>query len=453
MAEKQSGGTLANAGLLSSVNLILVSNIAVSACGFLIAIAIARSLGPEGRGITSLFQNATGLGFALVSLGVSVGILYFVSKNEVSPRQALEAGLSITVLSAIVVAAAVGIGALAFGEQLRRSGIPYWLLIAAVPIVVQFRVVESVLRCQGRFLVVSVLEVLAPLTVLVSLLTLESFGALTTARAVMAWTAGQGLPLLWGYAFVGPRDWPRRLAGKALLRKLLGFGLLGQMGNVVQLLNYRLDSYLVLLFVDTRGVGLYAIGVALSEALWLLANSVAVVLVPRLTAADEEYVSRTTPLVCRGTVLASLAGAVVLGIAAPRLIPLLFGDDFRGSVAPLLWLLPGTVALAASKVLSAYVFSRGRPLINTSIAGLTFAATMAGDLALIPTLGVDGAAIASSLAYILSLGLTAAAYRRLSGRPVSEVLVPRIADLRLYLDAAKLLLGRSRALRGAITPP
>jgi O-antigen/teichoic acid export membrane protein len=438
-------------GLLSSVNLILVSNIAVSACGFLTAVAIARSLGPEGRGVTTLYQNAAGLGFALVSLGVSVGILFFVSKKEVSPRQALEAGLSITVLSAVVTATAVAAAVLIFGERLRDSGVPFWLLVGAVPLIVQFRVVESVLRCQGRFLVVSVLEVLAPVIVLAGLLALGAFGALTIGRAVTVWTAGQGLPLIWGYAFVGKGDWPRRFAGMALLRKLLGFGILGQLGNVVQTLNYRLDSYLVLLFVDARGVGLYAIGVSLSEALWLLANSVAVVLVPKLTAADEAYVSQTTPIVCRGTVLASLSGAVLLGLLAPWLIPTLFGDAFRGSVAPLLWLLPGTVALAASKVLSAYVFSRGRPLINTSIAAATFAATMAGDLALIPTLGVNGAAIASSLAYILSLVLTAGAYRRLSGRPVAEALVPRLADLRLYLDTAKLLIGRYRAVPG-VTP-
>src|SRR2546430_2434290 len=93
MVEEKRNGAGGTGGLLSNVNLILVSNVGVSTCGFLMAVAIARSLGPEGRGVTTLFQNAAGLGFALVSLGVSVGILFFVSKNEVSPRDALEAGL------------------------------------------------------------------------------------------------------------------------------------------------------------------------------------------------------------------------------------------------------------------------------------------------------------------------------------------------------------------------
>jgi len=72
------------------------------------------------------------------------------------------------------------------------------------------------------------------------------------------------------------------------------------------------------------------------------------------------------------------------------------------------------------------------------------AATLGGDLALIPLLGVDGAAIASTLSYCLSLALTVRAYARLSGHAVSEAVLPRPSDLRLYLDGARTLLDRLR---------
>jgi O-antigen/teichoic acid export membrane protein len=442
--------------MLGSINLILASNILVSACGFFVVVVIARALGPEGRGLTTLFQNGVNLGYALSSFGVSVGALYFVSRRELTARNALEAGLTVTFIAASMSAAAVGLGALLFGHTLRDSGIPYWLLIVAIPLVIQFRVVESVQRSQGRFMLVSILEFIGPLSILVSIALLEAFDFLTVRRAIAAWTFIQVLPLILGYACFQKTDWPRGLAGWRVLRKLLSFGLAGQAGNVVQMLNYRLDSYLVLLFVNTTGVGLYAVGVALSEALWLLANSVAVVLVPQLTASDDEYVARTTPLVCRSTVFMTALGALALGLIAPFLIPRLFGAAFRGSVTPLLWLLPGTVALAGGKVLSAYVFSRGRPLINTGIAFLTLLATVAGDLALIPAFGVKGAAMASSVAYILSLGLTAAAYKRLSGRGLAEALVPHPSDISLYAETLSRVLGRlfpSVRTKRAATPP
>ena len=94
------------------------------------------------------------------------------------------------------------------------------------------------------------------------------------------------------------------------------FGVQSQLSNLIQLLNYRLDSYLVLFFVNTSGVGLYAVAVSLSEGMWFIANSVAIVLLTNLTAGDEDYAARMTPLVCRNTML--VTGLAALPAAAIR---------------------------------------------------------------------------------------------------------------------------------------
>ena len=58
---------------------------------------IARVLGPEGRGITALFQSAVNLGFAFLSLGVPQAAIYFVSRKDFSQRSvSVEAGLTVT---------------------------------------------------------------------------------------------------------------------------------------------------------------------------------------------------------------------------------------------------------------------------------------------------------------------------------------------------------------------
>jgi O-antigen/teichoic acid export membrane protein len=213
----------------------------------------------------------------------------------------------------------------------------------------------------------------------------------------------------------------------------------GQLSNLIQLLNYRLDSYLVLIFVNAGGVGLYAVGVSLSEGMWFIANSVAVVLLTNLTAGDDENAARMTPVVCRNTLLVTAGAAIVAGALSPIAIPLIFTREFEDAVLPFLWLLPGTVALAGTKILAAYVFSRGRPLINSQIAFVTLIVTVAADVALIPTFEVAGAAAASSLAYCCSLVLTAIAYRRLSGAPISDALLPRLSDAPLYVEGVRSL--------------
>ena len=65
----------------------------------------------------------------------------------------------------------------------------------------------------------------------------------------------------------------------ATMRKLAGFGVQGEAGNILQLLNYRLDQYMVRGFVSLAGVGIYATAVSLTEGVFILANAVALVLI------------------------------------------------------------------------------------------------------------------------------------------------------------------------------
>jgi O-antigen/teichoic acid export membrane protein len=424
-------------GFLLNVNLVFVSTVLSYGIGFLTVIVLARALGPEGRGVTALYQSAVTLGFAFLGLGIGTALVYFVGRREVGPRRALEAGLSVTLAATAVCAVAIVLIGLLFGDDLRADQVPYWWGLVAVPAVIQYRVVEGVLRAQGRFGAMNALELLQPLLLLGSLLAVEALQGLTVSGAITVWSLAIVPPVLLGYVMLGFASWPRRLLLPSELGSIIRFGLQGQLGNLIQLLNYRLDAYLVLLLVNATGVGLYAVGVALSEGLWFIANSVATVLLTNLTASDEAYASRMTPVVCRNTLLVTALAAIGAAAVAPFVIPWFFGAAFEDAVVPFLWLLPGAVALAGAKVLSAYVFSRGRPMINAWIALATLLVTLTADLVLIPLFEVSGAAAGASLAYLVSLVLVARAYSRLAVAPMAEALLPRFADLALYLDALR----------------
>jgi O-antigen/teichoic acid export membrane protein len=267
-----------------------------------------------------------------------------------------------------------------------------------------------------------------------------ALGDVGTTEALLYWSAATFAATLLALVLLGrPALRPAELlrVDPPSLRSQVRFGLQGQLGNLVQLLNYRLDQFIVLIFVSTAGVGIYAVSVTVSQSVWFVANAVAAVLLPRLTAAGEADAARTTPIACRNTLLVSAVGATGLGAVSPWLVEGLFGNDFRASVVPLVWLLPGTVALAGSKILSSYIFSRGRPLINSGITVAALAVTLVADIALIPPFGVSGAAAASSIAYAAHFALSLAAYRRLSGGSVWEAVVVRGDDLRRYLAAAR----------------
>ena len=133
---------------------------------------------------------------------------------------------------------------------------------------------------------------------------------------------------------------------------------------------------------------------------------------------------------------------MVLGLAAPALVPAMFGSAFRPAV-PALWvLLPGVVALALTRVGVAAVVGGGWPRVGTYAGAIALALTVGFDLLLIPRWGMLGAAVASTIAYSAQSAFVVATLVRQTGLPLREIVAFRRADFVLVRELLK------RVLRG-----
>ncbi|MHB8959825.1 MAG: hypothetical protein ACYDAN_09385 [Candidatus Limnocylindrales bacterium] len=63
---------------------------------------------------------------------------------------------------------------------------------------------------------------------------------------------------------------------------MIGYARPMYIGNLVQFLNYRLDIFREVAFPSLRELGLYALGVTLGQLLWIVSDSAASVLLPRV---------------------------------------------------------------------------------------------------------------------------------------------------------------------------
>ncbi|HME13009.1 MAG TPA: polysaccharide biosynthesis C-terminal domain-containing protein, partial [Candidatus Acidoferrum sp.] len=196
--------------------------------------------------------------------------------------------------------------------------------------------------------------------------------------------------------------------------------------------NYRLDVFIVNYYLSTTDVGLYALGVIISEALWQLPNAAAVAILPRTARTLDKSGPAFTSLVCRQVFALACISALVVAVLSPWLVPLVFGAKFAPSVAVIWWILPGTVALASAKVMSADLLARGMPEYSGIFAFVTLIVTVILDLLLIPRMGIRGAALASSLAYLVNSLLLAATLTRKLGVSWKALYVPSIAELAPY---------------------
>jgi O-antigen/teichoic acid export membrane protein len=427
-------------GFLGHVNAVFLTYVASAALAFGVSVLLARALGPHDRGVYGIFMLTASITQALLSLGLSVSAIYYLSKHEHSLARVVANGLQMTLLSGIVTALLVLLAWPLLGNTFTDNDVPYWAFAFVVPLFVNYNMMIAIFQGSSRFLSMSVLIIVQPFVQVVFLAAGVVIGHVDTTAAVLFWAAASlvssvlGLSLL-GRAALSPGELLR--VDLPSLREQANFGMRGQAGNLMQLLNYRLDQYVVLLLVNAAGVGIYAVGVQLSQSIWYLANAVATVLIPRLAASDEQEAARMTPLLCRNTLLVSALGALTIGVLARWFVPLVFGDAYSDSVTPLLWLLPGTVALSGSKILASYIFSQGKPGLNSLITIGSLVVTVAADFALIPPFGVTGAAIASTLAYAAHFALALIAYRRLSGGSIGEAVFVRGEDLRRYVAIAR----------------
>lgn len=425
---------------LRDINLVFITYVAGYLLAFVIGVLVARGLGTDGRGAYDITLLTISIAQAVMSLGVGVASLYYVGKRTYPVGDLLSNGQFMVLASAALSGLLVLLAAGTFGSRLIAHGVPYWVFVFGVPLFLNFNLLTSWLQAHDRFLAMNAVVLLQPLVMLGIVLGGVILGGLTTTNVLVFWAISMLAAVALALLLVGGRNihpstvlWPRW----RVLKEQVKFGVQGQVGNILQLLNYRFDRYIALAFVGLSGIGIYGVGVSVTESVWFIANAVAVVLLPRLTRVGSDEAASLTPVVCRNTLFLSLIAAAGLGALSPLLLPLFFGHDFAPAVVAVWWLLPGTVALSGTKILASYIFSRGKPLINSNITIATLAVTVISDLALIPVFGVPGAAAASSIAYCASLALSLYAYRRLSGQPVWGAIAVTAADLRLYVATAR----------------
>lgn len=180
-------------------------------------------------------------------------------------------------------------------------------------------------------------------------------------------------------------------------REVLRFGGAVVVGDALQLASYRMDLFVLAAFVPVADVGVYAVAVALAEILWQLPQVVGRSILPRIVAGqlDRAGVVRISKAV--GVVTAGLA--LVGWLLAVHLVEPVFGADFVRVPLVLAVLLPGAVVVSAAKPIAAWTLSCGCPSRNVRASAAGFAVVAAGNVVLVPSFGIVGAAVASTLGY------------------------------------------------------
>jgi len=141
----------ARRGLLFSINVVFIAQIAIYGLAFCLRVVLARGLGDEGLGTYSLFFVAVLVAGAIANVGVGLGNIYFLNKGDYSYDELLSGSIFVLGASSLVAWAFLVAYGIILEPDLFVSGRSYWLYAVALPSVVGYVLLTSFLHGSSRF--------------------------------------------------------------------------------------------------------------------------------------------------------------------------------------------------------------------------------------------------------------------------------------------------------------
>ncbi len=422
-----------------------VSQITIFIFAFITHIILARVLGPADRGTYALIILIPSILGLVGTVGIEISNVYYTAQKKYK--------LSDIVSNSLISSIGIGLGIIllfwlvsttnAFQNFLKANNINplhLWLAVCIVPIGFLYKFLhkillgrEEIVKYNGMGIFQSILQ----LGLVAAFLIVLGYGLFGAVLSYVLTAIGVVLVVL---ILVNKIERVSFAVNWTLLKDSVRYGVKGYLGNVVQFLNYRLDMFLVAYFLDVTAVGYYAIAVVVAEKLWIIPQSMATVLFPRVSGIEEAQANKLTPRISRHSFFIALIMAILILILVKPFIYFLFGPRFLPSIKPLMILLPSIVAFSIVKVLASDLSGRGKPEFNALASCVSLAVNIPLNLLLIPRFGIAGAAFATTVAYILATLVTIVAFTRISKVAWTDTVWIKADDLKIYSDIVSKLI-------------
>lgn len=392
--------------LPTRVRTLLVGNVAARVAALvslgIATVMVARAGGPALVGVFTLMRVLPGLAGVLAAAGLPGAAPYFLASRRT------DAALRPTLVTLALAGASLAtVGWVVLTPVLHRVFFPEWsaalVLTGAVAVFTQLPVAVGKSLLQGESdmvganrAIVAEEAVFLPAYACALLL---GRGPMTMMSALVAADVAVAIGIamrLRGQGFF--RGWGRPNA--VLAKSICGYGMRGQLGGLLSLVNLRLDVAILGAIAGPAVLGVYAIASKYAELLRLPGLAVNYVLYPIFAARSAEDARERTASLLRRTAVLPILIAIPLALVATPVLPTVYGSAFRGAIGPAIILLAGLLGDVAANLIGAFLFGVGRPGWNSVAIGAGVAMTVACDLLLIPRYGATGAAIASCVAYL-----------------------------------------------------
>ena len=251
-----------------------------------------------------------------------------------------------------------------------------------------------------------------------------------TAKALLySQLSGYTLATLVGWVLLFPKlKQEGREPLKNSLKEMLHYGAFLQLSTLVSTLNKRLSLYLLRTNCTESQIGVYASGTQVTEGVNIVGQSIGLVAFSALSNTENKNrASQLTLRFMKLSILLTFTALLVICLLPTAFFELLFSEEFADIHPIILLISPGIVFFSAHTILANFFSGTGKPKYNlyASLIGLTV--TLIAAFSLIPTLGIRGAAITTSLTYTVLFVYQWVVFQKQTGSRLRQ-LVPNRED-------------------------
>ena len=396
-------------------------------------IIVTRALGPELKGEYSNFILILTVYVPLLVFGYSGGVHYYGLTKQLDLKNFFWSGFAMTLGLGIVLTPLLypmvvhgWLGKVAAGSE--SSAV--LLALLAAPLILLNAYAERILKSFHLFRASNFRSIAGAVVTLLYLTILLPFVKIDLDLALIGVIVGQATQLIMSIWFsVRQVGVVWSLESKNLF-KPWRYGIKTWLSQIVSRSNSSLDRIALTFFLESGPFGLYCVGVALSNLVTKIPSSYVSVFFNQVTQRQPEEALKLYAKAQRITFLITSIMALGLAVASYPLIYMMYGNEFVAAAWVVVLYTPGLVFQAAASLSIKLYAGMGEPLKVSLVYFIGFLVSLPFYLFLVPPYGINGAAVASSIAYFSAFLFSFYQINREFGLPIRNVVGIRREDWR-----------------------
>ncbi len=404
------------------------TNVFGVALTFIATLMVLNRVNPDVKGLYNTVQLWGGGFSTILGLSVNSAVIYFVSRYKIQNTKASIKKLTLWISAAIILIGAVVVLALRNSSSFLETPAIYLLAIVIYGVSsFILNICTSILRGENKFRSYNMILLIQK--ILVTVLAVIIF--LRPSSAIWVWaTIGISLTMI-VFALFGIKRWSGSMPQPAPeddfcvdTGSIVKYSLKSHVSNVMTYANANFGSYIVQGSYGRSNFGVYNTSVTMMQLVWILPDAVSQVIMSRIAAMkDQNDKIKLTLMSSKIVTYITIVSAVVLVWGADVFVPIIF-PLYVGALAPLKYLIVGSVFISYAKVLNNSIAAYGRPELNIIPTILGIVANLLFSILLIPVMGVNGVAMATSISLTVQ-GLTSIViFCRFTKTPFFKLIIP-----------------------------